>query len=180
MRNGPAGIIAAAAAAVALAGCGGGLGLTGKSEEPAAEAVSLERENTPQNRLLQVSATAARASYCAFGMDRAKLKADYLAYERNQGASPDMIAKFDSLYDSSYNLFYKKVRENPESCSKEQIEEIRPDINRHLAGDYTPSRRKPQATEQAEVRSPGSRRDQVDITSDGIDNPIWEGKDRLD
>lgn len=166
-------IAAVFAITAVLAGCGGGIGLTGKSEKPSNAAASLERANTPQNRLLQVSSTAARASYCAFGMDRAKLKADYLAYERQQGATPEMLAKFDTLYDSSYNLFYTKVRENPESCSKNQIEEIRPDINRHLAGDYTPSQRKPDP-QQADVRAPTLNRDKMDIESGGVDNRVFE------
>lgn len=165
-------IAVALAVTMALSGCGG-ISLTGKSKEQPKAAVSLERENTPQNRLLQVTSTAARASYCAFGMDRAKLKANYLAYERQQGASPEMLAKFDSLYDSSYNLFYSKVRQNPNACSKDQIEEIRPDINRHLAGDYTPSKRKPEV-KQADVDVPTLRNDKVDIISGGIDNRVWD------
>lgn len=166
-------IAVALAVTAVLSGCGG-ISLTGKSKDsPKATPVSLERENTPQNRLLQVTSTAARASYCAFGMDRAKLKADYLAYERKQGASEEMLAKFDTLYDSSYNLFYSKVRQNPESCSREQIEEIRPEINRHLAGDYTPAKRQPQV-QQAEVEVPTLKSDKIDIISGGVDNPVFQ------
>jgi hypothetical protein len=168
-------IAAAVAAATVLAGCGGGLSLTGKSEKPPEEVASLERANTPQNRLLQVASTAARASYCAFGMDRTKLKADYLAYERSQGASPEMVDKLSSLYDSTFNLFYKKVRENPKACSREDIEEIRPDINRHLAGDFTPSQRKPKVA-QTNTRAPSVVReeDKIDITKGGADNPVFQ------
>lgn len=172
MRSGKVRIAVALAVTAVLSGCGG-VGLTGKSKEPPKEAASPERENTPQNRLLQVSSTAARASYCAFGMDRAKLKANYLAYERQQGASEEMIAKFDQLYDSSYNLFYNKMRTNPESCSKDNIEEIRPDINRHLAGDYTPSKRKPKV-QQADVDTPTLKDDRIDIISGGVDNPVFQ------
>lgn len=172
MRSGTVRIAVAFAVTLALSGCGG-VSLTGKSKEPVKEAVSLERENTPENRLIQVSSTAARASYCAFGLDKAQLKAKYLAYERQQGATEEVLAKFDRLYDSSYNLFYNKVRENPDSCSKSQIEEIRPEINRHLVGDYSPAKRKPQ-TEQANVRAPTLRSDRVDILSGGIDNRVWD------
>jgi hypothetical protein len=173
MRSGTVRILVALAVTTALSGCGG-VSLTGKSKDaPQATPVSLERQNTAENRLIQVSSTAARASYCAFGMDRAKLKANYLAYERQQGASEEVVGKFDRLYDSSYNLFYNKVRENPDSCSKDQIEEIRPDINRHLAGDYTPSKRKPKV-EQADVKAPTLNQDKIDITSGGIDNDVFK------
>ena len=173
MRSGTVRIAAALAVTAVLSGCGG-VSLTGKSKDtPQATPVSLERDNTPENRLIQVSSTAARASYCAFGMDRARLKTSYLAYERQQGASEEMLAKFDRLYDSSYNLFYNKVRENPDACSKSQIEEIRPDINRHLAGDYTPSKRKPQVQE-ANVKEPALNRDKIDITTGGIDNDVFK------
>jgi hypothetical protein len=163
-------------ATAALGGCSGGFGLTGMSQEPVKETASLERANTPQNRLLQVSLTAARASYCAFGMDRAKLKADYLAYERSQGASQEMVDKLSSLYDSTYNLFYNKVRANPKSCSREDIEAIRPDINRHLAGDFTPSQRKPESVDSAkvDVSTPIRNQDRVDITKGGVDNQVFQ------
>ena len=162
-----------------LGSCGGGLGLTGNSEKEPQQSVSLTRPNTTQNRLLQVSSTAAKASYCAFGMDREKLKASYLAYEQSQGVPPETIARLNTLYDSTYQLFYNQVRQNPDYCSRENIEAIRPDINRHLRGDFSPSERKPDV-QQAKVKTPEytAKKDRVDITSGGADNPVFQGKER--
>jgi hypothetical protein len=141
-----------AAMTAALAACGGGrLGLGGSAEEEPEAAVDRTRANTPQNRAIQVAATAARASYCAFGMDREQLRADYLAYEREQGATPEAMEKLEQLYDATYRLFSKKVREISDSCSKENIEEIRPQINRHLDGDYTPEPRKPDQPQETKI-----------------------------
>ncbi|MFQ5625926.1 MAG: hypothetical protein ACE5FM_04650 [Methyloligellaceae bacterium] len=85
--------------------------------------------------------TAASARYCAFGLNPQKLKGDYLAWERAQGLPPDAIQKLDATYDKAFLTFYAKVKDTPGYCSKAKIEEIRPEINRHLAGDYTPRKR---------------------------------------
>lgn len=170
-------------AALAVSACGGGrLGLSEKgAEEPQKTAADRSRPNTPKQRTIQVASTAARASYCAFGMDREQLRADYFAYEREQGASPETMEKLKRLYDATYRLFSKKVRQISDSCSSENIEEIRPHINRHLEGDYTPAPREPEPTRQADVELPDITRpeDQVDITSGGIDNKVWEGHDTM-
>ncbi len=139
-----------------LAACSGRLGLGDKSKDEPQKTVDLARPNTPDNRAVQVAWTAARASYCAFGMDRAKLRSDYLAYERAQGgAPPQQMERLERLYDATYRLFYAKARQLPRYCTREKIEEIRPDINRHLRGDYTPSPRKP-AIQEADVDVPDS------------------------
>jgi len=122
---------------VSLAACSGRLGgLTGEqtqAETPAAPA------STPAARAVQVAWTAASARYCAFGLNPQKLKGDYLAWERKQGASDESVQNLSSTYDKAFLTFYDKVKETPGYCSKAKIEEIRPDINRHLAGNYEPS-----------------------------------------
>lgn len=120
-----------------LAGCSGGLGLgTGtQASAPASHA------STPAQRAVQVAWTAASARYCAFGLNPQKLKDDYLAWERAQGLPPGTIENVDAIYDKAFLTFYAKVKDTPGYCSKAKIEEIRPEINRHLAGDYTPRKR---------------------------------------
>jgi len=78
-------------------------------------------------------------SYCAFGLNPQKLKGDYLAWERSQGASEESITNLGVTYDKAFLTFYDKVKDTPGYCSKAKIEEIRPEINRHLAGNYEPS-----------------------------------------
>jgi len=128
-----------------LAGCGGGVGLgTGTQAS-----VSGPPPSTPAQRAVQVAWTAASARYCAFGLNPQKLKGDYLAWERAQGLPPETIESVDAMYDKAFLTFYAKVKDTPGYCSKAKIEEIRPEINRHLAGDYTP--RKPAAIENDET-----------------------------
>lgn len=120
-----------------LAGCSGGLGLgTGTQASAPAPPAS-----TPAQRAVQVAWTAASARYCAFGLNPQKLKGDYLAWERTQGLPSGTIENVDAIYDKAFLTFYAKVKDTPGYCSKAKIEEIRPEINRHLAGDYSPRKR---------------------------------------
>lgn len=141
-----------AAASVSLGACAGGrLGL-GLGDEPAgAQPVSLKRDNTATNRAIQVGWTAARAQYCAFGMDRNKLRSDYLAYEAAQGVPAEEMAKITKTYDVTFESFYARIRGIENYCTKARIEEIRPDIKRHLRGDYSPSDRKPPKIDPEDV-----------------------------
>ncbi|MDA7947537.1 MAG: hypothetical protein MPJ78_08665 [Hyphomicrobiaceae bacterium] len=137
---------------IALAGCGSRLG--GEST-PAGEAAA-PPPATPSQRAVQVAWTAANARYCAFGLNPQKLKSDYLNWERGQGASAETIQNLNSTYDKAFLTFYDKVKETPGYCSKAKIEEIRPEINRHLAGDYAPTK-KIQEPEKVALPSPTSR-----------------------
>ncbi len=124
-------------ACLALAGCsrfGGGNEVTQAS-------VAAPPPSTPSQRAVQVAWTAASARYCAFGLNPQKLKGDYLAWERAQGLQPDAVQNLNATYDKAFFTFYAKVKDTPGYCSKAKIEEIRPEINRHLAGDYSPRRR---------------------------------------
>lgn len=141
------------AALLLLAGCGGP-GLGKKPDTTVAEAVDLSRPDTPENRAVQVAWTAARAQYCAFGMNRDKLRADYLAFERKRGAPVESLQQLERTYDVTFQTFFARVKEIPDYCSPQRIAEIRPDINRHLKGDYSPSPRKQQKPTQDEYLPP--------------------------
>lgn len=124
---------------VSLAACSGRLaGITGAQTDTATPAAPV---STPSARAVQVAWTAASARYCAFGLNPQKLKSDYLAWESSQGSSAEAVQNLSSTYDKAFLTFYDKVKETPGYCNKAKIEEIRPDINRHLAGNYEPSPR---------------------------------------
>lgn len=125
-------------ACVGLAACGTRLGGGGNSAETPAE---VRPASTPAQRAVQVAWTAANARYCAFGLNPQKLKGDYLAWERSQGASEESATNLGVTYDKAFLTFYDKVKDTPGYCSKVKIEEIRPEINRHLAGNYEPSQK---------------------------------------
>ena len=122
---------------IALTACGSRLGGDSAASGQAVAAPPA----TPSQRAVQVAWTAANARYCAFGLNPQKLKSDYLNWERGQGASAETIQNLNATYDKAFLTFYDKVKETPGYCSKQKIEEIRPDINRHLAGDYTPKKK---------------------------------------
>lgn len=130
--------LALIAVCLGLAACSGRLsGLTGTEKN--AETPPPPPVSTPAARAVQVAWTSASARYCAFGLNPQKLKGDYLAWERAQGASVEQTQNLSATYDKAFFAFYGKVKETPGYCSKAKIEEIRPEINRHLAGNYEPS-----------------------------------------
>jgi len=123
---------------VGLGACSGRLGGNSDTQTQAAA----PPPSTPSQRAVQVAWTAASARYCAFGLNPQKLKGDYLAWERTQGASEETALTLGATYDKAFLTFYDKVKDTPGFCSKAKIEEIRPQINRHLAGNYEPTPRK--------------------------------------
>ena len=123
---------------VSLVACSGRLAGLTSTQTKAAPAAPV---STPSARAVQVAWTAASARYCAFGLNPQKLKSDYLAWERTQGASDEVVQNLDTTYDKAFLTFYDKVKGTPGYCNKAKIEEIRPEINRHLAGNYEPSPR---------------------------------------
>ena len=64
------------------------------------------------------------------------------------------IQSLDATYDKAFLTFYDKVKETPGYCSKAKIEEIRPEINRHLAGDYTPRKKVQESDEEPAIALP--------------------------
>lgn len=123
--------------ALALGGCSMSSGLTTGSllgdDKPAAPVAD------PSARAFQVGTASARAVKCGFNFDPGKLKANYLAYEKQQAPGQD-TAKVERIYDVSFNGVAKAVAAaEGEYCSDGKVRQIKADLTRHLAGDYTPS-----------------------------------------
>ena len=87
------------------AGCGnsasGGLATASTAGLPGDAPGALNNAD-PATRPVAVAWTAARAKRCAFYFDPAKLKINYLNYERTQGASGEQLASIEKSYDASY------------------------------------------------------------------------------
>ena len=133
-------------AAAGLAGCSGGGGglLTGSTA--AADAPAKVVADDPSARPMAVAWTSARAQRCGFFFDPAKLRASYLAYEARQ-SSPDQLGKAEQTYDQTFKKIRAEVASNPEYCSDTKSAEIKKDLTRHLAGDFTPNLPKPKVVE---------------------------------
>ena len=129
------------AVAVAIAGCSSGSGLTTGSTATVNPAGPVVPKSDPSGRALQVGSVSARATRCGYNFDSAKLKTKFLASEAGLGSPPADIAKLDKIYDVSYNGVTKAVAEKGDYCSDNKTAKIKADLNRHLAGDFTPSAR---------------------------------------
>ncbi len=143
--------LATAAATVLVAACSGGPALpslsTGsvsgtdaaKAGAPAAaDATAPTVKNDPTQRAFQVGSTSARAVKCGFFFDPVKLKQQFLASEATQGAAIADMAKIEKIYDISFNGISRGVAEKENYCTDAKSKEIKEDLTRHLAGDYTP------------------------------------------
>ena len=104
-----------------------------------AEAVEVKPED-PLARPIQVAWTSARAKYCGFLFDPARLRANFMA-SAAAGASPDQIKKLERAYDYTFESVTAGIGDDPSYCSKARTDAIRIDLNRYLAGDFTPSAR---------------------------------------
>jgi hypothetical protein len=131
-------------AAALCAGCGGGGGFLGGASAAADAPGTLSNDN-PQVRPIAVAWTSARAQRCGFYFDPGKLRSSYLAYEARQpGADP---AKAEKTYDSTFKTIRANVAADPEYCSDSKSAEIKKDLTRHLAGDFTPNLPQPKKVE---------------------------------
>jgi hypothetical protein len=130
--------------ATALAGCSAGSGLTTGAllgeDKPAAPV------NDAPARAFQVGTASARAVKCGFNFDPAKLRTTYLGYEKQQPGGQDG-AKAERIYDVSFNAVAKAIAAEGDYCSDAKTKQIKADLTRHLAGDYTPN---PPKVEQEE------------------------------
>ena len=95
----------------------------------------------PLARATQVGWTSARASYCGFIFDPNQLRANYLASELAAGKTPSEMAKLERAYDYTRESVTDKIKDNLNYCTTERTAAIKRDLNRYLAGDYTPSAR---------------------------------------
>lgn len=132
----------AVACTLTLSACSGGGGVTigslfGSSAE-AKKPVTDERTE----RALQVGAASARASKCGYNFDPVKLRQAYLAYETKQGGPPDQLAKLEKVYDFTRTSIASKIAAEGNFCSDAKTKEIKADLTRHLAGDFSPPPKK--------------------------------------
>ena len=133
--------VTAALLAASLSACGT-LGSVknkdGASTETEARNVAPE---DPLARPTQVGWTSARASYCGFIFNPAALRANFLAAEAQAGNTPEQMQKIERAYDYTLQSVTATIKDNLRYCNNERTAAIRKDLNRYLAGDYTPSAR---------------------------------------
>ncbi len=140
------------AAAIALTSCGGSApklsGITklirpGGQKSEVADSIPAKPQD-PLARAVQVAWTSARAKKCGFYFHPQQLRASLVSFEQKQDASPEHLQSVNIAYDKTHDTISKKLQAFPlgEYCSDKVVEEVRKDLNRHLAGDFSPTVRK--------------------------------------
>lgn len=125
--------------AVLVSGCGASLGdvSTGSLFGGAPKAPPAV-QNDPTARAMQVGTTAARAIKCGYNFDPSKLRTQFLAAETV--AAPADATKLAQIYDTSFSGVSKAVASQGEAyCTAGKTAAIKEALNRHLAGDFTPT-----------------------------------------
>lgn len=120
-----------------LAGCGNSASGLTTGSAPAGDAPAAISNDDPLARPVAVAWTSARAQRCGFYFDPAKLRSSYLAYEAKQ-SSGEQLSKAEKTYDSTFKLISQRVATDTDYCTERKSSAIKADLQRHLAGDFTP------------------------------------------
>ena len=127
------------AGAALHAGCSNSAsGLITGTAPPAADMPGSVSSENPLARPIAVAWTSARAQRCGFYFDASKLRASYLAYEGKQ-SSAEQLANAEKSYDATFKVIRERVSSDPEYCADSKSAEIKANLQRHLAGDFTPN-----------------------------------------
>ncbi len=125
-----------------LPGCGTTSSVGGGSDNGTGASTdgltSLPKWTDPNDRPTRVGWVSARASHCGFVFDPAQLRASYFLFEQSYGASQKRMNDIQRAYDYSVESTTARAKENANYCTKERVDEIRPELNRYLAGDFRP------------------------------------------
>jgi hypothetical protein len=176
-------LAAAGLAAACSGGVAGGGGLTGGMttiEDP--DAPPGVRNDSPMARPIAVAWTSARARRCGFYFDSAKLRTSFLAYEATQGESRDKLAEVERTYDATFKAFTAKVSGDAGYCTDHKTAEIKAELQRHLAGDFTPNLPKPKVIPACGVLGCSTPLSEQDFNTKSFwekwdrDNPSASGK----
>jgi hypothetical protein len=132
-------LLAVLGIATLLGGCGASLGnvSTGSLFGGAAK-VPAPPPNDPTARAMQVGTTSARALKCGYNFDPTKLRTQFLSTEA--ATNPAEGTRLAQIYDTSFRGVSNAVAGQGESyCTTSKTGAIKQALNRHLAGDFTPS-----------------------------------------
>ena len=124
--------------AALLAGCSGDSGMTTGSlfSSSSAQSVAAAPVETPSMRAAQVAAVSARAAKCGYNYNPTRLRSGFLASEAQAETSPDM-PKLEREYDTIRAKVAATITADPDFCTETKTREIKADLTRHMAGDYT-------------------------------------------
>lgn len=90
----------------------------------------------PNDRPTRVGWLSARASLCGFVFDPAQLRARYFAFEQSYGADARRMQEIQRAYDYSLKSTTERAKQDANYCTRKRVDEIRPELNRYLAGNF--------------------------------------------
>jgi hypothetical protein len=133
-------------ASIAIGGCASGSGLTTGSlfgggdttKVAAAAAVPAAPTSDPTSRAFSVGSLSARAMKCGYNFDPVKLKSSFLAAETASIAPAD-LGRVEKIYDTAFGGVTKAIATEPNYCTPVKTADIKQNLARHLAGDFTPA-----------------------------------------
>jgi hypothetical protein len=140
IRRTVSGLVCVVATGLMLAGCGNSQGVTTASIlGGSAEAAGTEQKPAkPEDRAVQVAAVSARAAKCGYNFDARRLKANYLASEQSTGVQGLQLTQIDQLYDKTNTAVRLTIQSDADFCTESKTREIKADLTRYLAGDFSP------------------------------------------
>jgi hypothetical protein len=151
--------LSVAALATVLSGCAGQnqslTALLGGQTAGETGSTTPAIRNDPTARAFQVGTASARAVKCGFHFDPAKLRANFLAAEAAAGTPPETLPAVEKNYDVSFSVLQKTVANETNYCTELKTRHIKADLNRHLAGDFTPGPPPPKEQEEEGLFSVG-------------------------
>lgn len=116
-------------------------GVTGLTPVAPPDAPPGITNDSPMAKPASVAWTSARAKRCGFFFDPEKLRTTFLAAEGRQPGVDQ--AKVQSVYDNTYKLIFAKTSADEDYCTERRSADIKAELARLLAGDYTPNLPKP-------------------------------------
>jgi hypothetical protein len=146
--------------AACLSGCSGG-GTNGSSSlitgslfssapktAAAADGAPAVKPEDPAARPVNVAWTSARAAKCGFYFDPAKLRQSFLTSQIADGNKGEQLAKSQQSYDTTYVRVTTALAGQEAYCDEQQVADIKSNLNRHLAGDFSTAQKVVKAAPQ--------------------------------
>jgi hypothetical protein len=142
--------------------------LTGSIGKQTAAPSSGAANGEPLARSARVASTAARAQICGLAFDPAKLRASYLAYESKQGLDGAQLSMIEKSYDTTLSTIATQRAAIADRCSAKQVtrardrnaefsekykDEIKAELQRYVAGSFTPDEKKPNADGPSDAKA---------------------------
>ena len=129
----------------------------------------------PSDRAIHAGAVSARALKCGYVFDPVKLQANFLASEAQRGTQPAELENLKRIYNYTSTKVASAVAGKDDYCTTTQTNQIKGDLNRQLAGNFSAPQAKKVATGSGwfDVGEPASS-GQEKLNPEWVNNPRTE------